>query len=325
MLYRNLNNKVILVVGASGYIGSSLVNELLNYECTIIRATRDIKKFDKLKNNKSIVVDIEMNDNKDISSDLLSKVDIIFYLSSQTSVYIAEQDLQLDFENSVAPILRLFALLKNLNSKPTFIFSSAATICGLTDSLPVDETIPDNPITIYDIHKLLVEKYIKYYIKIGVIKGASLRLANVYGPGICSSNKDRGIINLMVNKALNKQNLTLYGDGEYIRDYIYIDDIIKSFFEVVINIEKTNSKHYYIASEEGHTIKDAFYLIKDLVKNLYNINININNIEVPLNLSTIETRNFYANTSNFKADTHWSAKTNLKQGLIKTFEFYKEN
>ena len=313
------------MIGASGYIGSALVDKLLDYKCTIIRASRDTKRLQRVKKSESNVIDITINNNVDILPDVLSKVDVIYYLSSQTSLYVAEKDVMLDLQYSVEPVLKTFSLLKDLNNKPIFIFSSAATICGLVDNLPIDEESFDNPITIYDIHKLLIEKYIKFYIETGVIDGAILRLANVYGQGVKSSNQDRGVLNFMINNALNSKDLPLYGDGEYVRDYVYIDDVIGALLKVVANIDKTNKEHYYIGSGAGTTIKNTFYLIKNAAKDMYSINIEIENVDIPSGLSSIETRNFCSNSTKFKSATNWTARVSLDEGIRRTMKFYKES
>lgn len=316
-------NKTILIVGASGYIGSSLINTLKDVECRIIRISRNPKKLSLINDSNAEILDLELDFKCQKFLFEIKKVDIIFYLSSQTSTYVAEKDIIEDYKQSVAPLLNLLAVCDESDSTPTFVFSSAVTVCGLVDKLPVDESAETNPITVYDIHKLLIEKYLKFYTQKGIIKSCILRLSNVYGPGVKSSSSDRGILNLMIKKALEGEDLTLYGDGSFVRDYIYIDDVIDAFLRACKYIDNTNNKHYIIGSGLENDIKKAFELIVKKNSAITGKDIIINSIPMPLNMSKIESRNFLANNTLFCNDTNWIVRTTLDNGIEKTIKCFK--
>jgi len=316
------NDKTILIFGASGYIGSNLVARLRNFQCTIVRISRNIESLSDI--NSDNVINAELDFENSYFLDLIKKSDIIYYLSSQTSTYIAEKNILKDYEDSVNPILILLDKIKSYKNHPIFIFSSAVTICGLSENILVDENEQDNPVTIYDIHKLTIEKYIKFFTENHHIKGCILRLSNVYGPGVTSSNPDRGILNLMIKKALSKENLTLYGNGNFIRDYIFIDDTINAFLQASISIKKTNNKHYIIGNGKGVSIKNAFEIIKNTAYKIFDIDIGIQKVDIPSNLSVIEYRNFTANNNRFKNATNWNASTSLDDGIKKTMVFFNK-
>jgi len=321
-------NKTILVFGASGYIGSSVICSLQNYDCTIVRISRDITKLQKITDAKAKIIDLALDFTDLTFLEMIQRSNIIYYFASQTSTYMAEKDILLDYANSVEPILLLLGKCKEYKAKPILIFSSTATVCGIKDQVTIDETVQDIPITVYDIHKLLIENYINFFINKNYINGSILRLSNVYGPGVKSTNSDRGILNLMIQKAVNNENLPLYGSGEFIRDYIYIDDVVDAFLYAVKNIENTNGEYYIIGNEKGMSIKNAFLLIQSIVKDLRDISINIDTVAMPSNISIIEKRNFIAISSKFKRDTQWISKVNLEKGIKKTIQFiteYEEN
>jgi len=80
-------------------------------------------------------------------------------------------------------MLNLLEICRKKKLKPIVLFSGTVTEAGICQEMPVNETVKDSPITIYDIHKLMAETYLKHYCRQGFVRGAILRLANVYGPG----------------------------------------------------------------------------------------------------------------------------------------------
>lgn len=126
----------------------------------------------------------------------------------------------------------------------------------------------------------------------------------------------------MVRKALNSQDLTVYGDGNYLRDYIFIDDVIRAFILAYKNIDACNGRHFIIASGESCTISDMVRLVAERMRGKTGRCAKVVNIAPPDNLSPIESRNFVADISKFKQITSWSANISLRQGIDITLDFY---
>ena len=196
------------------------------------------------------------------------------------------------------------------------------TEAGIPTRLPVDETHPDTPITIYDLHKLMAESYLKYYSGQGIIQGAILRLANIYGPGPKSSSADRGVLNVMVRKALNGEPLTVYGKGDYLRDYVYVEDVARAFLMAGANIEPVNSQHFVIGSGQGCTLAEAFNLVAERVALKAGQPVPVTHVEPPTPQSPIEARNFVADTTRFWQATGWKARVSLTEGIDRTIDVF---
>ncbi len=312
----------ILVTGSSGYLATNLVSMLRHVKCTIIRLSRHTVQYPPIE-GKAQILNVKGDIREpDIWEATLDKTDIVFHFSAQTSVYIAEQNPKADIENNVLPLIHLLETCKKNRLHPNVFFSGTVTQVGIPLNLPVSESHPDNPITIYDLHKLMAEKYLVHYINNNIIQGAALRLANVYGPGPKSSSSERGVLNTMIKKALYGENLTIYGDGNYIRDYIYIEDAVRAFIYAAACIEQTNGKYFVIGSGEKCTIHDAFHLISQRILNRINRHVPVIHIDMPTSLSSIETRNFVADMKGFHLATNWSPKYHLSEGIDRTIDFY---
>jgi nucleoside-diphosphate-sugar epimerase len=314
--------KNILITGSSGYIASSIVNALSGVDCTIFRLTRDIGRLEPIY-QRAKTIDLEV----DISSDddwgrRLEHIDIVYHLAAQTSAYKADGDPLGDLKINVLPILKMFTTCETKGFEPTIVFVGTVTEIGLSNRLPVNEDHYESPITIYDIHKLMAEKYLLHYASRGIVKGCALRLSNVYGPGPKSSTADRGILNLMVKRALSGKPLTIYGSGEHVRDYIYVDDVVKAFLLAAACIDKTNANHFIIGSGTGHSIAHAVNLVAQRVFEKTNIRVEVVHIDSPLHLSQIEERDFVADIGKFSAVTGWTPFYSLDEGIGRSIDYY---
>jgi nucleoside-diphosphate-sugar epimerase len=252
----------------------------------------------------------------------LDGIDIVFHFAAQTGVSVANEDPVADFGANVLPMLRMLEACRKKNLHPVVLFSGTVTEAGITDRIPVDENVPDNPVTVYDLHKLMAENYLKYYVKQGMVRGAALRLANVYGPGPRSSGANRGVLNGMIEKALEGRALTIYGQGNYVRDYIYVRDVVGAFLAAGASIDRLNGRHYVIGSGTGHTIAETVRMVASRVERVSGSPVAVMHVDLPDEMSPIEQRNFVADTTHFSSRTGWMAGTSLAEGIDLTIDYF---
>jgi len=319
-----LEGKVVSITGASGYIGSSLVQELEKYSLKIIRISR------KELVPKDGVEDWALDLNKKSSwIRIVSKSDIIFHLSGNTSIYNAEKDPKESLISTIFPIIQLINASKKISRIPIIVFSSTATVYGLTEILPVLETKQPNPITTYDLHKFFAEQQLLIASSSNVIKAISLRLANVYGPSPTESlAQDRGIVSKITRMSFALKKLQIYGNGEYLRDYIYIDDVVNAFLYVsVMNYEtllNRNDITLNVASGKGSSVKEVFSLISHEVEKITGIGGVINNVAWPKGVNEIEKRNYIASIELIKSLTGWEPCVSLEKGVQLLVKHYSK-
>tara|TARA_B100000315_G_scaffold236421_1_gene252167 strand:+ start:184 stop:1182 length:999 start_codon:yes stop_codon:yes gene_type:complete len=317
--------KRILITGASGYIAWNLIKRLVEYNCTLVCFSGNTKNIEQQSGNANFEI-IEANYQDKIAfQKAVKSVDIIYHLAAQTSVYEAEKYPLANYEANVKPMQLLLETCRIEKTCPIIIYSGTSTQCGMPEKLSVDENVTDRPITTYDFHKLQAENWLKFYTSKGWVEGLSFRLTNVYGPGPKSSSVDRGILNLMINKALNGETLTIYGSGEYIRDYIYIDDVVSAFVNAPLKINQIKNRHFILGSGEGTTIHDAFTLVGKLVSNESGVKVNVKSIQPPSGLLDIEYRNFVAESSSLKKNGVIESFYNLQLGIEKTIKYFCNN
>ena len=301
------------VIGASGYIGSKLVNKLTDSGCNVIRSSRR----DTITNGDSEFVMAEL-DSLDFWLNIVEKSDVIIHLAGNTSINVANDNPALDLNSSVVPIYRLIEACKILRKRPRVVFASTVTAYGFTDNLPVSEATAENPESFYDLHKFFVERQLVLATKLNICDGVSLRLANVYGPSSANSSaNDRGILNKIIGLALAGDIVSLYGGGNYIRDYIYIDDVVDAFILASIS-SKSAGEVFNVGSGVGTSVRDAFNAVTQEVYRQTNKIIEMKDVPWPKNSPKIDMRNFTASIKKAHTCLGWSPKVSLQTGIATT-------
>ena len=319
-----LKGKVVSITGANGYIGSALTQELEKYSLKIIRISR------KQLTPKDGVEDWVLDLNKKSSwIKIVNRSDIIFHLSGNTSIYDAEKDPKESLISTLFPIIQLINASKKLSRIPRVIFSSTATVYGLTEVLPVLETKRPSPITVYDLHKFFAEQQLLVASSSNIIDAISLRLANVYGPSPTESlSQDRGILSKITKKRFALKNLQIYGNGDYLRDYIYIDDVVNAFlhasvmdYDILLN---KNQISLNVASGIGTPVKEVFELISREIEKITGIRGDIENVAWPEEVNEIEKRNYIGSIELIKSLTGWKPSVSLEEGIRLLVKHYSK-
>lgn len=320
---KHYENKRILITGAGGYIGNHLVEALSSINCHIVRFSRKklTQKNDCIATVEDIQADLtEFND----WDRLLANVDYIFHLAAQTGVKVANDFPVKDAEINIVGLLKILEAAKKHGNK-NLILAGTATEYGIQKILPVNEEALDAPVTLYDLNKLIAEKYVKYFCDNNWVRGTCLRLTNVYGPGTQSSDNSRGILNQVIRNALTGKEIVTLGGGEFIRDYIYISDVVAAFLLAGAHIKNLHQSHYLIGSGKGTTIKKVFEWVAQCVKKKTGIEVPQSNRNVPGDLSPIDCRHFIADSSAFYRATGWEPHYSLQQGITQTISTYLSN
>jgi nucleoside-diphosphate-sugar epimerase len=316
------SEKGVLITGGAGYLASNLVTILKELDCRIVRLDRQEACWAPATGPAQI---------SDVYGDVcdplvweqhLEGIDFIFHFAAQTSTYDANAYPVADQSVNVMPILQMLEACRRRETSPTVCFSSTVTVAGIPERLPVDETHPDHPLTMYDLHKQMGEQYLRWYAEQGFVHGVTLRLANVYGPGPRSSRSDRGILNQMIRRALAGEPLTVYGTGEQLRDYVYVEDVAHAFVAAALHGESLSGKCFVIGSGQGHTIAEAIRMVAERCAARTGIEVPVRHVDPPGDLSPIEKRHFVADSRRFYAATGWRPNYTLAEGIDRTLEAF---
>jgi UDP-glucose 4-epimerase len=313
--------KTVVVTGSTGHLASNLIGALADTDCHIIRLSRPGAEFAPVI-GKAKVEDVR----GDISDRatwerMLGGADVVFHFAACTS-YASNKNPPADLAINFTPMLHLLETCRQSGYRPIVLLSGTVTQTGFPTRLPVDETQPDNPITVYDLHKQMAENYLKYYASQGIVRGAILRLANVYGPGPATSSAERGLLNIMTRRALGGEPLTVYGEGNYVRDFVYVRDVVEAFLMAGANIEQLNARHFVVGSGRGHTIAQSIHLVAERAARKTGRRAQVLQIDPPQPLLPIEARHFVADPRSFAESTGWRPRVSLAEGIDHTIDYY---
>jgi UDP-glucose 4-epimerase len=308
--------KYLVVTGAHGYIGSALTNHLASDG----RALQLVSYFSPIRPTRGseLVKHVQADLRNEANwRPLLEDADGILHLSWRTDLRAAEADPNEDRELNVEPVRALIRAAKNLGRPLPMIFASTVTIAGHAPAIPASEQTPDRPSTTYDRHKLECERMLRDATRERLLHACSLRLANVYGygSGVQSTNANRGILNEIMRRAVQGEPLTLYGGGKYVRDFIFIGDVVDAFCRALNSNQVLSGDHYVVASGRGYTLAEAFELVAEEASHRVGRPVEIRRVPEPPDLYPIEQRNFVGDSSLLQTLTGWRPQVDLRNGI----------
>ncbi|MBF0358961.1 MAG: NAD-dependent epimerase/dehydratase family protein [Magnetococcales bacterium] len=207
-----------LLIGGSGFIGHHLCKALL-------RGGVEPIVLDRKPANIPGVRSICEEWSGEISQELLEEVEVIYYLAWSTTPKNADENPVLDLNSNLNPGLRLLENLVKLKSPPRFVFlSSGGAVYGAATKFPIKENHPKKPIGAYGISKLTFEKYLHFFHHNHALDYLTFRPGNPYGEGQ-NPKGVQGAVGVFLGKMAQGEPIEIWGDGEVVRDYFYIEDL----------------------------------------------------------------------------------------------------
>lgn len=300
----------VLVTGASGQIGRRLVRKLMSQGSDVYTLSTE-NYFE----NEPKVKYIKKNRGEPIVEQLPT-VDTIFHLSSQTSAYIARESVARDVETNLIESIHIIEKLSRQSQPPAIIYAGSMTAYGMGKEDLINEECIIDPQTFYDVGKLANQMYLEQYVREGRLKSCStLRLANIYGADERTKIGDRGFLDRCMWNAIEGKDLYMYGDGNYLRDYLHIDDAVDAFNCAVKISNEESIRVFNIGTGEGTSLGSALQLIVDGANVLTGRKSKLVSIEFPANAYEVEKRNSVVDASSFINLTGWAPKIDIKNGV----------
>ncbi len=223
-----LKGKNILVTGGAGFIGSNIVDRLSPDNNVFILDNFFTGVMSNLVNSKDRVTIIKGDiRDKELVNDTVAKVEYIFHLAAHVGNIRSLKDPYFDMDVNIRGMLNLMEACRNNPKLKRVVYSSSAAIYGEAKYLPIDEDHPLNPESPYAVSKMAAEKYAFAFYKVYGVPTASVRYFNAFGPRQDSSEYANAV-SIFLSRTKKEEPLTIFGDGEQTRDFIFIDDIVNA-------------------------------------------------------------------------------------------------
>ena len=214
----------VLVTGGAGFVGSHVVDGLLakGHEVLVVD---DLSTGTRSNLSPHVeFVDLDVADDSFVSSAKSFKPDVISHVAAQASVPVSMSDPRLDARSNILGGLNVLRAAMETDCEQVLYVNTGGALYGDPDYLPCDEDHPIRPISAYALSKWTSECYFRIMLPASIPLKV-LRYANIYGPRQ-NPHGESGVVAIFLRRMLDGNPVTINGDGEHTRDYVYVGDVV---------------------------------------------------------------------------------------------------
>jgi UDP-glucose 4-epimerase len=301
------------VLGGGGFIGSAIVDTLLKYghKVRIFEHPRVVPYRDF-----NSVEDVEWMSGDFLSTqdinNAIEGVDVVFHLVSTTLPRSSNDDPIFDVKTNILASLQILNAMVSHKIPRIIFISSGGTVYGSPNFIPITELHPTEPKVSYGITKLTIEKYLKLYEYNYGIKSTILRVSNPYGERQRIETA-QGAVGVFITKALLSQPIEIWGDGNVVRDYLYVGDVAEAFSKAMVYNGEFSI--FNISSNYGLSLNRLLDLIDNILgSKVERCYLDGRSYDVPVNV---------LDNNLAISELGWNPKVKITEGLVQTVDWIK--
>jgi len=302
-----------LITGGAGFIASNIADRL-------IAEGHQVGIVDNLLTGKEKNIPREAIFYKeDIRNYILkhifevSKPEVVLHYAAQIDVRKSVENPAYDLDINGMGMVNVLEQCRKNNVKKVIYASSGGCVYGNTNKFPTPETEERRPESPYGITKMLGEQYLDFYNKVHGLNYTILRYGNIYGPRQ-DSKGEAGVIDIFANQMLDDKPIIIYGDGEQIRDYTFVGDVVNAN---VAALTKGDNQVFNIASERPISVKNLYHIINNAMGQKSDA------VYMPARKG--ELMRSELDCTKAHDILGWKAKVSLEDGIRQTIQWIKEN
>jgi UDP-glucose 4-epimerase len=314
----------VLITGGLGFIGSNVAIRLVESGASValldsLHPTCGANYF----NIEPIKNDVEVIEGDSSNFELMRKLvrgkRFIFNLAGHVSHIESMQEPFEDLQmNAVAPLTVLEAC-RHENRDARIVYSGTRQAYGRPEALPVIETQLLKPVDVNGVSKMAGEWFHLVYARAHGMHAVSLRLINTYGPRQLVKHPRQGFVGWFIKQAIEGQEIQLYGDGQQLRSFNFIDDVVNALLIAGWN-DRLNADYFNLAGVRPVPLEEFVkILLKAAGGGSYRI------VQFPPEKKAIDIGSVYSSAAKFNAASGWTARVSIEEGLPPTLEYYRKN
>ncbi|HEV7956899.1 MAG: hypothetical protein JWL94_1509 [Microbacteriaceae bacterium] len=292
-----------LVIGANGFLGSYLVDELAHLGHTVTAFDRFSSGLTSFASANASIIAGDFLNQADLEQCLVGQ-DYVFHFLSTTTPATVEQEPRLDIRTNVTQTLDLLDMAVAAGTQRIYFASSGGAVYGDQGKPDYSESDPLLPVSPYGIGKTTIENYLRYYRAQHGLQSLVLRISNPYGMRQ-HPNRRQGLIPIAVANVLAGLPVQRYGDGGMIRDYAFVQDVVRMIGKTVGR--QTRYDTYNIGSGTGHSVNEVFTCIRKVT----GIDFDIESFDAPVTF----VQRSVLNTDRFRREFGFTELTPLEAGI----------
>ena len=300
-----------VIFGGTGFIGSHLAEELIKYKYPVTlfaRSSTRLSTLPALVQQEANFIAGDFRDAQTVSG-ALDGCELAIHAISSTDPGLGNLDPITDVETNLVPMIQFLEQVKAHKVKHVMFLSSGGTVYGRA-VFPVAEDAPTNPICSYGIVKLAMERYLHMYGETSGVRSTIVRLANPYGERQ-SPERGQGIVAIFLDRVSKGLPVYLYGKGEIVRDFIYIEDAVKAM-HALLEINRTCCSVYNVGTGIGTSIAKVLKYVEEVTGKIADVEYrDFRSVDVPMNVLNVE---------KLIRVTGWTPHYSILEGINKTWK-----
>jgi UDP-glucose 4-epimerase len=313
-----------LITGGLGFIGSTLAIALVEAGAKVTVVDNMLKNHGgNLFNIEPVRDRITINFGDILSESAMAHLvqgqDLIFHLAGQVSHVLSMSNPFPDIDINIKGTAVLMEAIKHHNRGAVVVYTGTRGQYGSSVKLPVDEDAPMNPKGIYELTNLTAEKIIEVYSQNFGIRSVRLRLTNIYGPRAQMQHSHFGVVNWFVRQILDGKPISVFGDGSILRDFVYVDDAVRSCMLAAI-IPGAYGQVFNVGSDRPMSFLE---LTRTMIRVAGEGSFEF--AEFSAERKAQEPGDFYSDISRARRILGWEPKTSIEDGLSRTFDYYRRH
>jgi len=303
----------ILITGGAGFIGSNVVDALVEkgHKAVVVDDLSTGKKENLNPNAQFFNIDLR---DKDALEEVFQNIrpEVIYHIAAQIDVRKSVADPAFDASVNIIGSINLFELAVKYNVRRIIFSSTGGALYGEPKNLPADENTLVAPLAPYGVSKYCTEQYLNYFKRMYGIEKVILRYANIYGPRQDPLG-EAGVIAIFTGRILNGEEPIIYGDGNQTRDYVYVEDIVRT------NLLAMDGKQgiYNIGTSIETSVNELAKMFSTI------LNKDIKPVYEPPRKGEVQRIALDGTKAN--KELGFRPQFSLEEGLRKTIKWYEEN